>query len=68
MGRGFSLWLIMMMVVVLWFPLVAMRAQCIDVMAILRSRGWIKPLHVHFDECARPIDPNIMSRLCGELY
>lgn len=64
MGNGFSLWLIMM-VVVLWISWVAMWAQWIDVMTVLRSGRWFKPLHVHFDECARPIDPNIMSRYVG---
>ena len=58
----------MMMVVVLWFSWVAMRAQWMDVMAVLRSRGWARPLPFHFDECASPVEPNIMSRLCGELY
>ena len=26
------------------------------------------PLPFHFDECASPLKPNTMSRLCGELY
>ena len=38
-GRVFSLWLIMMMVVASWFVWAAIWAHWIDVIAILRSRG-----------------------------
>ena len=41
---GFTLWLIMMMDVALWFVWVAMRAQWIDVIAVLRYGGWTRPL------------------------
>ena len=58
----------MMMVVALWSSWVAIRAQWMDVTAVLRSGGWAKPLPFHFDEYAGPIEPNSKSRLCGELY
>ena len=45
-----------------------MRAQWIDVIAVLRSEGWARPVPFHFEECASLVDPNIMSLLCGELY
>ena len=67
-GRVFSLWLIMMMVVALWFVWAAMRAQWIVVIAVLRSGGWARPLPPHFDEWARLVDPIIISLLCEELY
>ena len=45
-----------------------MRAQWMDIMAVLRSGGWATPLPFHSDECASPVEPNNMSWLCGELY
>ena len=48
--RVFFLWLIIMMVVALWFVWVAMRAQWIDVIAVLKFGGWARPLPLHFDE------------------
>ena len=52
-GRGFPLWLILMMGVALWFSWATIRAQWIDVMTDLRYGGWTKPLPPHFDKCAR---------------
>ena len=50
MGRVFSLWLTMIMVVVFWFVWATIRAQWMDVMAGSRFRGWTRPLPFHFDE------------------
>ena len=63
-----SLWLIMMMVVVLWLSWVAMRAQWIDVIVVLKYGRRARPLPFHFDECARLADPKIMSLFYGKLY
>ena len=45
-----------------------MRAQWMEVIVVLKYGGWARPLPFHFDEYVGPIEPNIMSRLCGELY
>ena len=45
-----------------------MQAHWIDVIAVLRSGGRARPLPLHFDEWARPVEPNFISLLCGELY
>ena len=39
-----------------------------NVIAVLNSGGWARPLPFHFDEYASPIEPNNMSRLCGQFY
>ena len=67
-GRGFSLWLSTTMVVVLWFSLASILAQWIAIVVELWSGGWARPFPAHFDDCASPAEPKIMSRLCGELY
>ena len=57
----------MIIVMLLLSSLAAIRAQCIVSIVSFGSGGWASPRPSHFDDCASPDDPNIMSRLCGEL-
>ena len=63
-----SVWLIISMVIVCVSSLAAIRAQCMASTVVLRSVGNARPIPFHLEDCACPSEPNIMSRVCGELY
>jgi hypothetical protein len=56
------------MVVVFGFSLAAILAQWMASVVDFWSGGWARPLPIHLEDVARPVEPNIMSRVCGELY
>ena len=58
-----SLRLTMRMVVVLVSSLAAILAHWMASIVVLWSMGHARPMSFHLEDCACPMEPNIMSRL-----
>ena len=63
-----SLWLTIRMVIVCGSSLTAILTQWMASIVVLQSVGKASPTPFHLEDFACPSEPNIMSRLCGELY
>ena len=56
-----SLWLIIRMVVVFVPSLAAIMAQWMASTVVLWSVGYARPMPFHMEDCACPMEPNILS-------
>lgn len=63
-----SLSLTMSMVIVCASSLVAILAQWMASTVVLWSVGYARPIPFHMEDFVWPKEPNIISRLWGELY
>jgi hypothetical protein len=61
-------WLIISKVMVFVSSLAAILAQCMASTVVLWSVGNARPMPFHLEKWACPSDPNIISRVWGELY
>ena len=63
-----SVWFIINIVMVFVSSLAAILAQCMASVVVLWSVGNARLVPFYLEEWACPSEPNIMSRVCGELY
>ena len=60
-----SLWCVMSMVIVLVSSLATILAQWMASSVVLWSEGNARPILVHLADLTCPIEPNIISQVCG---